>query len=128
VVARAGKKEGFNMTTDRIAGQLNREPGAVLYRETLFERHPWERISQSNEERFPVTQWIGIKALVVSLPLPGVDPDGLRLSVHGTRLILQAPDGTGTFSKDIDLPYAVEMPPILVKDEKDTLYILLQRK
>ena len=116
------------MTTDRTAGQANREPGAVPYRETLFERRPWERISQSSGERFPVTQWIGIKALVVSLPLPGVDPDDLRLSVHGTRLSLQAPEGNGALRKDIDLPYAVEMPPILVKDGKDTLYILLQRK
>ncbi len=116
------------MTTDRTAGQVNSGHGAVRYREALFERHPWERISQSNEESSPVTQWIGIKALVVSLPLPGVDPDHLRLSVHGTRLSLRVPGGTVSFSRDIELPYAVEMPPILVKDEKDTLYILLQRK
>ncbi len=116
------------MTTDSTAGQATREPGAVRYRETLFERHPWERISQGSGERFPVTQWIGIKALVISLPLPGVDPDDLRLSIHGTCLSLQAPGGAGAFSRDIDLPYAVEMPPILVKDEKDRLYILMQRK
>jgi HSP20 family molecular chaperone IbpA len=85
-------------------------------------------ISQGREERFPVTLWIGIKALVAAVTVPGIEPDDLNLSVHGTRLSLHGPDGTGAFSKDIELPYAVEMPPILVKDEKDTLYILLQRK
>jgi HSP20 family molecular chaperone IbpA len=60
--------------------------------------------------------------------MPGVEPDDLSLSVRGRDLRLQGPAGTGTFSKNIDLPYDVEMPPILVKDGKDKLYILLQRK
>ncbi len=93
-----------------------------------FERHPWEKISQSQKDRYPVTLWIGIKALVVAVTLPGLNPDEIHLSVRGSRLELRGPSDSGFFSKDIDLPYHVELPPIQVRDGKDTLYILLQRK
>ena len=105
-----------------------REPGMQRYGEIRFERHPWEKISQTSEDRYPVTLWIGIKALVVAVTLPDVNPDELVLTVRGASLTLQGPSSTGYFSKDIDLPYTVEIPPIQVKDGKDTLYILLQRK
>ncbi len=93
-----------------------------------FEQHPWEKISPHHEDRYPVTLWIGIKALVVAVTLPGVNPDEMHLSVQGSSLKLRGPSETGSFSKDIDLPYPVELPPIQVRDGKDTLYILLQRK
>ena len=108
--------------------QDRREPGEQRYREARFERHSWERISQNHEDRYPVTLWIGIKALVVAVTLPDVNPDELLLTVRGASLTLQGPSSSGTFSKDIELPYPVEIPPIRVKDGKDTLYILLQRK
>jgi HSP20 family molecular chaperone IbpA len=115
-------------TINGALGHNRRAPGEERYREARFERHPWERITQSREDRYPVTLWIGIKALVVAVTLPDVDPDDLLLTVRGASLTLQGPSPTGNFSKDIDLPYPVEIPPIRVRDGKDTLYILLQRK
>ncbi len=128
-VERAGKERMMGIHIDETAVQDRvNPPVAPGYGEIRFERRPWERISERREDRFPVTLWIGLKALVVAVAVPGVEPDVLSLSVREAGLRLQGPAGTGTFSKDIDLPYAVEMPPILVKDGKDTLYILLQRK
>jgi HSP20 family molecular chaperone IbpA len=116
------------MTINGTTEQGRREPAGAGYRETRFDRRSWECITQSHEDRIPVTLWIGIKALVIAVTMPGIEPDGLRLSVRGTRLSLQGPAGIGSFSRDVDLPYPVEMPPIQIKDGKDTLYILLQRK
>ncbi len=104
--------------TDGAAGRDLREP--------RFERRPWERVSQGSGQPFAVNLWIGLNALVVSVTMPGVEPDDVRLAVHGARLSLQGPAGTPC--GDVDLPYAVDIPPLLVKDGKDTLYILLQRK
>jgi HSP20 family molecular chaperone IbpA len=128
-VARAGKERMMAIQIDETTVRDRVDsPATPGYGETPFERRPWERVSQSREDRFPVTLWIGLKALVVAVAMPGVEPDDLSLSVRGRDLRLQGPAGTGTFSKNIDLPYDVEMPPILVKDGKDKLYILLQRK
>ena len=108
--------------------QRHVEPAGAGLRETRFERSPWKTIRHSQEGPFPVTMWIGFKALVVAVSMPGVDPDPLRLSVRGTCLSLRDPSENSLFSKDIELPYTVDVPPIQFKDGNGTLYILLQKK
>jgi HSP20 family protein len=115
---------------------------------------PWREFELAQRQRlranaqagydFPtVNIWISEDNAVVSTEIPGLEPDALEVSVINNSLTLKGsrkPEAlkegeafhrrerwSGTFSKTIELPFAVESGKVQARFTKGVLYISLPR-
>ncbi|HTZ41317.1 MAG TPA: Hsp20/alpha crystallin family protein [Syntrophales bacterium] len=88
----------------------------------------WEKTEQHDPHMAPVTMWIGVSTVIVSLSIPDIDSDDLfEVSVQGNRLSFSGSARNNYFRWEFDLPCAVESTPIYITEGKGTLSALLVR-
>ncbi len=94
------------------------------------------------EEYPPVNLWTNEEGAIVTVELPGVEPEDVDITVVGRRLTLKgtrkplASDGVrfhlrerwdGDFTRSIELPFRVEPAKVEAKYRNGILYITLPR-
>jgi HSP20 family protein len=106
------------------------------------------RLFGTNRE--PVTEyravnlWVNDREAVLTVALPGVDPQSLNLSVAGETVTIEGerkpaedvPENafirrerhTGRFTRSVDLPYEVEADRVTARYERGVLHVTLPRK
>jgi len=85
--------------------------------------------------------WVGPKAMIVMVEVPGAEPGNMDVSVDGNQLILKKKgNGHGThagkghhgqsveFEKVLDLPYRVDGDSLEFSSEKGFVHIILKRE
>lgn len=72
--------------------------------------------------------WVGVRAVVVAISIPRVEPDKLQVSVRGSCLKLRGAARENLFSQDISMPWPVEPSPLRIDDGSGVFHVLLQRK
>lgn len=98
------------------------------YGQTQFTRSPMEKSIQSQEDHTEITMWVGVKIIVVSIPVPDGERGEIRSSVIGNRLMLQRATQENVTEQSFDLPCPVEPNPIPVVERDGFLYVVLQKK
>lgn len=102
------------------------------------------RFEMPSAVEFPATNvWVSDDDAVVTTEIPGIDPDGLEISVlkdsltlRGSRQAEELKDGgtyhrqerwNGQFTKTLQLPFAVEPGKVEARFSKGILAIILPR-
>jgi HSP20 family protein len=115
---------------------------------------PWREFDQIGQEMFrtlsparaefpPVNLWKSDDKALVTMEIPGVDPEGVEINVVGKTVTLrferkpeELKEGEfytreerwfGEFSRSIDLPFNVQVEKVEAKFSKGVLYIELPR-
>lgn len=93
------------------------------------------RVAPGTENAYPgsgqqplVAMWVGVRAVIVAISVPGEAPDNLQVSVRGSCLKLRGSARSHHLSQDIALPWPVEPHPVRVDDGSGVFHVLLQRK
>ncbi len=101
-------------------------------------------VGQKSPQDYPaINIWEKDQRAIVTAELPGIDPDKMDIAVAGDVLTIAASQagaplaqgevylrqerGTGTFKRDIQLPFAVNAQAVEAKYEKGVLIITLPR-
>lgn len=104
----------------------------------------FDTLADTRSREFPpVNLWAGEDGVVVSAELPGVSPEGLKVSVHRNTLTLsgerpaEVPEAgatplrrerpAGAFSRTVTLPYVVDADKVSARSEGGVLLIHLPR-
>ena len=90
-----------------------------------------------------ITLWAGPKVLLINAVFPGIDLEGLQISITGSRLVFSAPLGADIaikkagrrraqrnpvlFSHTVELPYPVDADRAEVRKENGLISIVLKK-
>ena len=110
-----------------FAGRHGRRSGERDLREPRFQRSPWAQVTCGERQNLQVTTWEGVKAVVIALSFTGGNPEDIRISIEGARLMITGTVRSRFVRHAIDLPCPVEARPIRIDDDKGTIFVLLQK-